>query len=191
MLGDLAHDWREVMGKLTDEQIEQAARNAYAAWKPFVQWDDSATKKYWREAMRASAPHLQYQPEPVSGDLLERFCNSYDSLIGHTAKKRVEAVIRVVLDEALKPVTDQEREEMAARNGLWANELLSLRRARLLRPKSPEERVTVEVSFAVSGTWRVKTDDAYERPYFHWEEDAELFRQARIAKLKEEESHAD
>jgi hypothetical protein len=149
------------VSKLTKEQIE-AAIKAMSSWHPACDKKESL--------MYVLAPHLQYAPEPVDGDLVERMRREYDrtyrdalaqarsTVTPYLAFAAMTAAARVCIEAALGPVTDEEKVQMrrdfhsiAIRDGSsgWdayyfaLDSLLAYRPSRLLR-KEPEERVTVE-----------------------------------------------
>jgi hypothetical protein len=141
---------RDEMKKPTKEQIE-AAINAMSSWHSAYDKKESL--------MYVLAPHLQYAPEPVDGDLVERMCQAYKApcscgRIHSFCREAMTAAARVCLEAALGDVTKEEiegfRSSYFANGSNWQENtarilrsFTALRCSRLLH-KQPEERVTVE-----------------------------------------------
>ena len=92
-------------------------------------------------------------------------------------KRRMSAALDVAVAELLQPVTDQDK-----LHERWTNALLASRRSRLLKPKSVEERVTVQrltvgAAVLVDGKQQIHLDE---------DSQAEIYRLGLIAKLKGE-----
>jgi hypothetical protein len=98
--------------------------------------------------------------------------------------ERMAAAAKVCIDEALAYVSlDELGGEMLSKGGI--NNLFDDRKARLLAPKTAEERV--EVIASTNGGWAVHVDGKQ----VFWQsmkEHAETFRRGRIAELKEQHS---
>lgn len=197
------------MGKLTEEQIENGARAMYESrGYNWANERNGAVIASYRNMARAAAPHLQSRPEPVSGDLLDRAMRSYqmsvkqhgfeldpDESAAPVRRAAIQAIIRVVLDEALQAPTNEERTTYERSGSSLTNyyglsdmiAMLHERKSRLLRPKSPEERVTYSQLAFPKGSCLVRLDGK-DVINLHSEEHARIYRLGLIAKLKEEES---
>jgi len=179
------------MKKLTKDQVEKADRwlasllNGQELDIPLMLWD-------------RLAEILQYTPEPVDGDLIEKMCGSYNYGTFDEQPTRMIAVAKVCLDAALGPVTDQEATWAGTARqqyGMMATltQFIDIRRSRLLR-KEPEERITVEevhttpLNYSSDCAFTVTFDGKPSGPLHSCRKYAEIYADGlrfRLAKEKE------
>jgi len=158
------------MGKLTQEQRDKAKIDLMGAYKHAVRYGLDNAEKIADRLLDEIAPHLQYAPALVDGDVVERMCSAYllrlddiqpmyrEDRAKYDVKNRnpklfeaMTAAYHVAREhcagEMLGPVTN---EEVAS----WSyealqdyrpevNRILAARRACLTAPKQPtkQERV--------------------------------------------------
>jgi hypothetical protein len=150
--------------ELTKEQIEKAAQVAYDADASVLRWNDydidNRGKEGWRRRMIAAAPHLQYAPAPVDGDVIEAAYRAGDLAIGPASiypltegqLKFAQAFAQVLLDRVLGTVTLDEYTAAYDRlirgnSGVptpvdTCDEIVQHRRALIApKPKTKQERV--------------------------------------------------
>lgn len=184
---------------LTAAQYEKAAEAIRTILNDEAHyWGGDTIYSFVPAMVRAAAPHLQAQPQQVSGSLLQRRCQQAREALGHGAGlvdqiqlvTIVSEVLRRDADELLADLTADEWSKYIApmdkgvQTGI--NELFANRRARLFAPPvDPEERVTVKHYLANPDRWIVLLDGANPAStYFGSEKDAEIYRTGLIAQLR-------
>jgi hypothetical protein len=180
------------MGKLTKEQIQQAR----IEWghlthlPPGLSWQNIATQLF-----ETVAPFLQYQPEPVSGELIEKMRDACGGEDGHwPSKSAMIAAASVLLDEALGPMSPEESNSLFHKqrrivDDEWrivaiVNYFRLARCARLLAPKTPEERVIVRLKPGCGVA--VYLDEQQDGPDFLIGEAAEIYADGLRYRLEKE-----
>lgn len=176
---------------LTAEQYEKAAE---AAWEAYAKADCSYKEKgILRDriaAMVAAAPHLQAQPQQVSGSLVDRALSTwFGSFDGNLTPeqdqvRRMGNVLREFADELLKPILFHRQGNAAIE---YINAHLESVRARLFSPPvDPEDRFRV-VSKGSMGLQQWFVEDrgtGRSGPPFDAQKDAEIYRLGLIAQLR-------
>ena len=199
--------------QLTPEQLEKAARIAYEMWHDGYQsWGECPErhKEDMRKAIAAAFAALAQAQVDVPGDLVERMIYTWfatatadvDSHRDH--RQRMTAALRVALEDPRvlgKPDDSETDDIVRVKLGFspsgkvspdfryGAKLVLASRRARLLQPKTVEERVTItlqEGDFPYVVSVDGKKISAFGYEHSRDGSGAADFRLSLIAKLKAE-----
>ena len=201
--------------QLTSEQLEKAAQIAYEAWYEGCRsWGESSEKhkEDMRNAIAAAFAAVEPPQVDVSGDLVERMLDAFEARAGEGGVVSMTAALRVPREDAscqlpASPVVlmpDGTRLALedprvlgnfvsadpftALREGV-INSFLASRRARLLQPKTVEERVTItlqEGDFPYVVSVDGKKISAFGYEHSRDGSGAADFRRSLIAKLEGE-----
>ena len=142
--------------KLTEEQLEKAAKAAYCVCNPTEGWRDSLYHDPWKNIVRAVIAAIEPEPVEVPQDLVDRMIWEWfgdrtdrpEPLPDH--RRRMTAALRVALEDE-RVLGDPTIEEIRIRHACVEQKMpaisnfLANRRARLLKAKTPERETAEKI----------------------------------------------